>query len=90
MRQWILKKGANSFNDLIMVEVPIPVPEKGQVRVKVHAVSLNYRDIAMASGGMGLQPSRDLIPLCDGAGEIDGVGEGVTDWKIGGFGRCNR
>lgn len=83
MKQWILKKGANSFNDLIMQEASLPNPDKGQVRVKVHAVSLNYRDVAMASGGMGLQPTRDLVPLCDGAGEIDAIGGGINNWKIG-------
>lgn len=83
MKQWILKKGANSFNDLIMQEASLPNPDKGQVRVKVHAVSLNYRDVEMASGGMGLQPTRDLVPLCDGAGKIDAIGGGITNWKIG-------
>lgn len=83
MKQWILKKGASSFDDLIKKETSLPNPDKGQVRVKVHAVSLNYRDVAMASGRMGLRPTRDLIPLCDGAGEIDAVGEGITDWESG-------
>lgn len=83
MKKWILKKDAESFDDLVMQETSIPEPQKGEVRVKVYAVSLNYRDIAMAQGGMGLRLLRDIIPACDGAGEIDAVGEGVEGWSIG-------
>lgn len=83
MKKWILKKGAVSFDDLIMQESPVLEPGQGEVRIKVHAVSLNYRDIAMAKGEMGLLTTRDIIPLCDGAGEIDAIGGNVGEWKIG-------
>lgn len=83
MKKWILKRDAVSFDDLIMQESSIPEPGLGEVRVKVHAVFLNYRDIAMAKGEMGLRTIRDIVPVCDGAGEIDAIGEDVVGWQVG-------
>lgn len=83
MRRWILKEGAKSPDDLVMQEVSMPKPKKGEVRVKVYAVSLNYRDIAMTKGDMGIGTLRDIIPACDGTGEIDAIGENVEGWNIG-------
>jgi NADPH:quinone reductase-like Zn-dependent oxidoreductase len=55
----------------------------GQVVVKIRAASLNYRDFSVSRGeypGL-LKPS--VIPLSDGAGEIVGVGPGVTRTSVG-------
>jgi NADPH:quinone reductase-like Zn-dependent oxidoreductase len=64
-------------------ELPEPKPGPGQVLVRVHATSLNYRDLMIASGRYGSPVSLPLIPLSDGAGEIVAVGDGVTRWKKG-------
>lgn len=68
---------------LKQVVLPDPTPGHGEVLVRVHAVSLNYRDLAMAKMGEQQGRRRNLIPLSDGAGEIVAVGEGVTAWKPG-------
>ncbi len=67
---------------LKLVELPEPKPARGQVLVKVHATSLNYRDLLVSDGRYG-KVALPLIPLSDGAGEIAAVGEGVTRWKTG-------
>jgi NADPH:quinone reductase-like Zn-dependent oxidoreductase len=67
---------------LKIVELPEPKPARGQVLVKVHATSLNYRDLLVSDGRYG-KVALPLIPLSDGAGEIAAVGEGVTLWKTG-------
>jgi NADPH:quinone reductase-like Zn-dependent oxidoreductase len=67
---------------LKLVELPEPKPARGQVLVKVHASSLNYRDLLVSDGRYG-KVALPLIPLSDGAGEITAVGEGVTRWKTG-------
>ncbi|MDJ0839764.1 MAG: NAD(P)-dependent alcohol dehydrogenase [Acidobacteriota bacterium] len=58
-------------------------PGPGQVRVKVHAVSLNYRDLLMVKGGYNPRLKLPMIPCSDGAGEITAVGEGVDNLAVG-------
>ncbi len=67
---------------LRLVELPEPKPARGQVLVRVHATSLNYRDLLVSDGRYG-KLALPLIPLSDGAGEIAVVGDGVTRWKNG-------
>ncbi|HLO87724.1 MAG TPA: NAD(P)-dependent alcohol dehydrogenase [Nostocaceae cyanobacterium] len=58
-------------------------PSINQVLIKVHAVSLNYRDILVAEGAYGASQKYPVIPTSDGAGEVVAVGEGVTRVKVG-------
>jgi NADPH:quinone reductase-like Zn-dependent oxidoreductase len=72
-----------SIDDLKLIDLPQPKPAHRQVLVKVHATSLNFRDLAIVSGNYR-QPSKDpLIPLSDGAGEVVEVGPGVQRFKVG-------
>jgi NADPH:quinone reductase-like Zn-dependent oxidoreductase len=48
------------------------------VLIKVHAVSLNYRDLMVVQGLYNPKMALPRIPCSDGAGEIVAVGEGVT------------
>lgn len=84
MRQWLVRKGASTLDDLALVEVAPPVPGPGEVLVRVHACSLNYRDQLIPLGRyMGGAVDRDTVPLSDGAGEVAAVGAGVTRWAVG-------
>ena len=67
-----------------LVERPAPQAAHGQVLIRVHAVSLNFRDVLLANKSYGF-PVRDpdVIAVSDGAGEIVAVGEGVSRWKVG-------
>lgn len=56
-------------------------PGPGQIRVRLRASSLNFHDLAVA---MGVLPAVDgRIPLSDGAGEVEAVGEGVDEFIPG-------
>ncbi len=58
-----------------------PPPGPGQLRVRLRAASLNFRDNLVATG---VFPAADgLIPLSDGAGEVIEAGAGVTGFKLG-------
>ena len=85
MKSWISPAGEmGGFASLRMVDRPVPEPGPGEVRVKVHARSTNFRDLSIAAGKYLHGPvQRDTIPLSDGAGQIVTVGEGVTAWKPG-------
>lgn len=61
-----------------------PRPGRGQVRVRMRAASLNYRDLMVVQGRYGPGGvAENRIPLSDGAGEIAAVGEGVTRFREG-------
>lgn len=65
------------------VELPTPTPGPGMVLVRVHAASLNYRDLLMVRGHYDPKLQMPRIPLSDGAGEVVTVGTEVTHFKPG-------
>lgn len=62
---------------------PTPKPQRGEVLVRVRAVSLNYRDVSLVLGRYVWDAVPGLIPCSDAAGEIVAVGEGVVDFAPG-------
>ncbi|MEQ9520425.1 MAG: NAD(P)-dependent alcohol dehydrogenase [Parvibaculum sp.] len=75
-------EGAFGLDNLKPVTLEKPTPGPGQVLVKLKSASINYRDLAIVSGYGGNYPL-PLVPLSDGAGEIEAVGPGVTRVKKG-------
>ncbi len=61
--------------------VDVGAPGPGQVRLKQHAVGVNYIDTYQRSGLYKLP--LPLIPGNEGAGEVVAVGPGVTELKVG-------
>ncbi len=61
------------------------VPELGahDVQVRIHAVSLNYRDLMIANGQYPLSRSEPIVPTSDGAGEVVAVGSAVGRFRVG-------
>src|SRR5689334_21038539 len=83
-KQWQLAKAGDARTyKLQLVEVPVPKPGNHEVQIKIHAASLNRRDIAVMQGNYPMPPRGMLVPLSDGAGEISAVGPGVTRFKVG-------
>ncbi len=56
-------------------------PSHGEILVKIHAGSLNYHDYLVAIGTLETDDGRIL--LSDGAGVIEEIGDGVTEYKAG-------
>ena len=81
MRAWQIAKFG--IEELAFVERPAPVPGAGEVRVRVRAVSFNYRDVMMVMGRYNPRMALPRIPCSDGAGEVVEVSAGVTAWKAG-------
>jgi NADPH:quinone reductase len=69
---------------LKLEEIPTPRPSPGQVLVRIHAAGVNPYDTYMRSGGYAIKPSLPYTPGSDGAGVVEGVGEGVKAVKKGG------
>lgn len=65
-------------------ERPDPEPGPGELVIAIKAVSINPRDRIMCLGGYGrMGGSLPLVPLCDGAGEVVALGEGVAAFAEG-------
>jgi NADPH:quinone reductase-like Zn-dependent oxidoreductase len=71
------------LENLRMADVPTPSCGTGMVLIRVHAASLNYRDLLMVGGHYDPKLKMPRIPLSDGAGEVVEVGAGVTRFKPG-------
>ncbi|HET7610067.1 MAG TPA: NAD(P)-dependent alcohol dehydrogenase [Gammaproteobacteria bacterium] len=84
MKIFLVSKGSTGLDGLKRAERERPTPQAGQVLVRMRAASLNFRDLAIVAGKYFRGPvERDTIPLSDGAGEVEGVGPGVTQFKAG-------
>lgn len=73
---------APTIDSLNIRELPRPQPNFGEVVIRQHAVSLNYLDLALATGKFGAI-AQPIIPGADSAGEIVELGAGVSSWQIG-------
>jgi NADPH:quinone reductase-like Zn-dependent oxidoreductase len=73
----------DSLDELRVRDEPDPRPQRGEVLVRVHAVSLNFRDLAMLRGRYPRKAVPGLIPVSDAAGEVVAVGEGVRAFTVG-------
>ena len=70
------------FDKLNLVDINDPgQPGAGEIRVRLHATSLNFHDLIVCSGQS--KPADGRIPMSDGAGVIEAVGEGVNEFKEG-------
>jgi len=63
-------------------EVEVGEPAAGEVKIRHHAVGLNYIDVYFRSGAYPAATS-PFTPGMEGAGEILAVGEGVDDLSVG-------
>ncbi|WP_110686395.1 zinc-dependent alcohol dehydrogenase family protein [Salinicola aestuarinus] len=56
-------------------------PGPGEIRVRLHASSLNFHDYLVVSGAMSTEENR--IPMSDGAGVVEAIGKGVDEFSVG-------
>ncbi|XOZ34537.1 zinc-dependent alcohol dehydrogenase family protein [Halomonadaceae bacterium KBTZ08] len=56
-------------------------PGVGEILVRVHASSLNFHDYLVVNRGIPTEDGR--IPMSDGAGVVEAVGEGVEAFAVG-------
>jgi NADPH:quinone reductase-like Zn-dependent oxidoreductase len=73
---------APSLNAFRQAALPEPTPRAGEVLLRMRAATLNYLDVAIATGKFPA-PGFPLVPVADGAGEIAALGEGVSGWSVG-------
>ena len=66
-------------------DLPDPVPRQGEIRIKVHAATVNrVLDVSLRAGREQYRgPVLPLIPGVDCAGIVDAVGPNVSRWHVG-------
>ena len=77
-RVWVVRAWGDLSEETRMVEPPGPE----QVRVAMRAASLNFRDHLMWRGQYDPRVL-PYVPLSDGVGVVESVGERVTRWREG-------
>ena len=72
--------------------VPDPAPRAGEIRIRIHAATVNrVLDVSLRAGKEGARgPVLPLIPGVDCAGMVDAVGPGVDALAQGHAGRGRR
>lgn len=71
------------WDNLVEYKELRPSAGKHEVLVKVQSVSLNFRDIAIATGKYPFPVKEKVVPGSDAAGDIIETGEGVAGFKKG-------
>ncbi|KAL1794125.1 hypothetical protein ACET3X_007546 [Alternaria dauci] len=82
------KDSASRQNPLTLEKTQETLPEEkdlgpNDVVIKIHAVSLNYRDVAMLVKEYPVPMTEQGIPCSDCAAEVVGMGSSVRNFQIG-------
>jgi len=70
-------------DDLVLTELPDPIPGPGEVCIKAHSVSLNFFDTLIIANKYQVKPALPFSPGAEFAGVVESVGQGVTACKPG-------
>ena len=70
-----------SLENLSLNEADDRAPGPGEIKVRVRAASLNFRDGLVVNGFFPVADG--LVPLSDGAGEVVEVGSDVAEFSVG-------
>ncbi|OCH90148.1 NAD(P)-binding protein [Obba rivulosa] len=73
----------DGIHNLTLQEAKLPPIKSSDVLVKIHAVSLQYRDLTVVKGTYPLGQKENPVPCSDMAGEILAIGDAVKGWKVG-------
>lgn len=68
---------------LVAARGPLPRPGEGEVLIRVAAAGVNRPDVMQRRGNYAPPPGASPVPGLEIAGEIAGLGAGVTGWSVG-------
>ena len=83
MRAWVVERpGPIDGHPLTFVDRPVPEPEPGEVRVRVHTCGVCRTDLHVAEGDLevhrpGVVPGHEIV------GTVDAAGTGADRFRIG-------
>jgi NADPH:quinone reductase-like Zn-dependent oxidoreductase len=82
MRALVLR-GSFGLDNLFLDQRSEVMPARGEVRVRVRAASLNYRDLLMLRGDYDRRLPLPAVLGSDAAGEVVALGDAVTRFEVG-------
>ncbi|NVD42445.1 zinc-binding dehydrogenase [Ensifer sp. HO-A22] len=68
---------------LELLNIPKPVPARGEVLVRVGAIGLNFFEVLMRQDRYAVTPDVPMVPGVEVAGVIEALGEGVESAAVG-------
>ena len=83
MRALVLRQHGDLDVLALETDYPTPKPVAGHVVIRVRASSFNYHDVFTVKGMPGIKVPMPVVIGLDMAGEITGIGEGVSGWAPG-------
>lgn len=79
----VVLTGFGGLKTVKILKKPEPAPGEGELLVKVKACGLNFLDLMVRQGAIDNLPKTPFIMGFECSGEVEAVGEGVTDLKVG-------
>jgi NADPH2:quinone reductase len=79
MRAWQVRRQGSPLEVLESVDLEVPVPEPGEMRIRVRCAAIGMPDVFMCSGVYPLTPPLPFVPGQEICGVIDAIGDGVGD-----------
>ncbi|XP_013784674.1 synaptic vesicle membrane protein VAT-1 homolog-like isoform X2 [Limulus polyphemus] len=79
----VVLAGFGGLKSVKVMNKPQPAVGEGEILIRVKACGLNFLDVMVRQGVIDSPPKTPFILGFECAGEVEGVGEGVTDVKVG-------
>ncbi|ACA18665.1 Alcohol dehydrogenase zinc-binding domain protein [Methylobacterium sp. 4-46] len=79
----LLCKTLGGPEDLVIADLPDPVPGPGEVRVRVTVAALNFFDTLIIAGRYQVKPDLPFSPGAEAAGIVEAIGPGVEGLRVG-------
>src|ERR1700753_854748 len=76
-------RGGFGLDQLVLEERPDPTPGRGEVRLRMRAASLNFRDVSLARGTYDPRLALPAVLGSDGVGEVIARGDGAERFELG-------
>lgn len=79
----VVLTGFGGLKSVKVLKKPEPTLGEGEVLIRVKACGLNFQDLMVRQGAIDSPPKTPFILGFECAGEVEDIGEGVTDFKVG-------
>lgn len=79
----IVLTGFGGYKGVKIQKKPEPTPQEGEVVIRVRSCGLNFQDLMVRLGAIDSPPKTPCIMGLECAGEVEAVGEGVENFKVG-------